>query len=129
MLTLQEKEFSFLSDPPEVELQMFVNYHVGVRNQTWVLWKSLSSSSHSTAVASEKSFVAAFQNWGGSVCQWFNFGFKWEEVLGKAKKQRDVTRDEDEKNRRGRRGWAARGPREGGAHPEDPGSPHPALLC
>lgn len=26
--------------------------------------------------------------------------FKWEEVLGKAKKQRNVTRDEDEENRR-----------------------------
>lgn len=62
--------------------------------------EGLSSSSHSTAVASEKSFVAAFQNWGGSVCQWFNFGFKWEEVLGKAKKQRNVTSDEDEENRR-----------------------------
>lgn len=28
------------------------------------------------------------------------FAFKWEEVLGKAKKQGDVTRDENEKNRR-----------------------------
>lgn len=73
------------SDPPEVELQMFVNYHVGIRN-LGALKSHLSSPSHSTALASEKSFVV-FQNWGGSVCQWFNFGFKWEEVLGKAKKQ------------------------------------------
>ena len=98
MLTLQEKDFSFLSDPPEVELQMLVNYHVGIRNRTWVLWKShFSSSPRSPTLASEKSFVAAFQS---CVCQWFNFGFKWEEVLGKAKKQGDVTRDENEKNRR-----------------------------